>query len=138
MAQSKLLFGDYVYIVKCHDPQMVHPEGQLYFYQPVHRLVTEEYLFDRLTFVRITFWLEKVSQLLNAQHMVPPLSSELFLELDEETQSCKYYFVDHAMRGLFWLDGGRTDELDLPPVSSDDHLSEFLRNFFICIEHPFC
>jgi len=48
------------------------------------------------------------------------------LELDEETDSCKYYFVDHATRRLFWLDGGRTDELDLPMVSSDDHLKILL------------
>ena len=89
-------------------------------------MVTEAYLFERLIYVKITFWLERVFQLLAAQHMIPPLSSELFLELDEETDSCRYYFVDHATRRLFWLDGGRTDELDLPQVSSDDHLSELL------------
>jgi hypothetical protein len=104
--------------------QMVHPEGQLYFYQPAYRLVTEAFLFDHLIFVKITFWLERISQLLAAQQMTLPLSSELFLEMEEETTSCKYYFVDHATRRLFWLDGGRTDELDLPQVSSDDHLSK--------------
>jgi hypothetical protein len=103
---------------------MVHPEGQLYFYQPGLRAVTECFLFDRLIFVKITFWLERVSQLLSAQQMVVPISSELFLELEEETNSCKYYFVDHGTRRLFWLDGGRTDDLELPPVSSDDHLSQ--------------
>jgi hypothetical protein len=91
--------------------------------------VTEAYLYERLIFTKITFWLERISHLVASLHITLPLSSELFLELEEETNSCKYYFVDHAARRLFWLDGGRTDELELPPVSSDDHLSEFDRKF---------
>ena len=70
--------------------------------------------------------MHRVEQLAAAQGIQLSLSSELYLELDDSTDSCKYYILDHATRSIFWLDGGNTQELELSPVSSTDHLSKDL------------
>lgn len=47
---------------------------------------------------------------------------ELFIQL--EGSGCAYYFVDHFSRTEFWLDQFDTDEVGLPHVASEEHLSE--------------
>jgi hypothetical protein len=51
-----------------------------------------------------------------------PNTVELFLQLDEESNSCEYYFVDHASRTEFWFEPLPTNLLDLPPAVSPSHL----------------
>ena len=110
---------------------MVHPEGQLYFYDSAHRTVTDEFLHAEITLSRVNFWIDKISNYAAQQNVDLPISSELYLELDEDTVSCKYYFVDHTNRGVFWLDIGNTLFLGLPEMSSDDHKSNCTRIILI-------
>ncbi|KZT34266.1 hypothetical protein SISSUDRAFT_1131983 [Sistotremastrum suecicum HHB10207 ss-3] len=54
------------------------------------------------------------------------------LELDKNAgfQKCRYYFVDHAHRAVFWIDQTDTIKLDLPPVSSVSHLKLLLQQHY--------
>jgi len=48
--------------------------------------------------------------------------TELFLQLNGN--DCNYYFVDHGVQTLYWLDAYDTSELGILPVASPSHLSK--------------
>lgn len=47
---------------------------------------------------------------------------EFFMTLEDDDQTCAYYLVDHRLRVEFWLENVDTDDLDLPPSASEEHL----------------
>jgi hypothetical protein len=101
---------------------MVHPEGQ-----PANRVVTEAFLHNRLIFSQIQFWVNSFLQLVAQQQVQLPATCELYLQLKDEGQACEYYLIDHAIRSIFWIDDGTTEELQLPPISSEDHFRKTLK-----------
>jgi hypothetical protein len=48
---------------------------------------------------------------------------ELEQIVDHEEPSCKYYFVDHVKRAVFWLEHTNITLLHLPPLTSVSYLS---------------
>lgn len=71
---------------------------------------------------KVAHWTQVISDVLVQNHIRLPDSAELFVELDDATDSCLYYFVDHAAQTEFWIEELPTDFLDLPAVVSDSHL----------------
>ena len=53
-----------------------------------------------------------------------PATTDLFLEIDQETETCSYWFADHANRTVFWLHQVDTDVVGLPDSHSKNHLRE--------------
>lgn len=50
---------------------------------------------------------------------------ELLVDVAEDEKSCSYYFLDHELKVIFWLDERSTEEFDIPYVSGHDHLSKW-------------
>ncbi|KAI0319508.1 hypothetical protein OF83DRAFT_776627 [Amylostereum chailletii] len=78
-------------------------------------------------------------QLADARRDYPSL--DLFLKLDLQTGGCFYYFVEHATRVVFWVDGLKSEDLGLLPSISSNHLKHALEeNYWIHVEmfpvHP--
>jgi len=84
--------------------------------------VTESYLYNSVTAESICAWVIKVEERASKKGFAFTDRTELFLELDGN--DCNYYFVDHGIRTLFWLDAYHTSELGILPVVSSSHLSK--------------
>lgn len=111
----------------------VHPEGQVYFaHESSLRIVTEAYLYSPEVQEKISYWIQRINDLLLGNKISLPETVELFLELDDTTDSCLYYFVDHATRTEFWLEETPMDLLGLPLVVSDSHLQLVLEELYWC------
>jgi hypothetical protein len=48
------------------------------------------------------------------------MSAELYLQVDYIKQICRYYFVDHQKRTIFWLSEVATELVDVPRTVSLD------------------
>jgi hypothetical protein len=102
-----------------------HPEGQQYFYRDSKlRIVTEAYLYRKETMEKISHWSKIIEDLLIQRNLVISDNVELFIQFDDDTNSCAYYLIDHSSRTQFWIDPMSTDVLNLPQVESSSHLSE--------------
>ena len=102
---------------------LVHPEGKIYFHRSSGlRVVTESYLYDPVTAEKISAWVIEIEERASKKGTMFTNHTELFLQLDGN--DCNYYFVDHGVRTLFWLDTYDTSELGLLPVVSSSHLSK--------------
>jgi len=113
-----------------HWSNSIHPEGKIYFHRDSEsglRVVTESYLYNPNIKEAICAWVTKVEERALMKGFVFTNRTELFLELDGN--DCNYYFVDHDIRILFWLDAYDTSELGILPVVSPSHLSK--QNSFI-------
>ena len=100
----------------------IHPEGKIYFHRNSGlRVVTESYLYNPEIAESIFAWVIEVEKQASKKGFVFTDHTELFLQLDGD--DCKYYFVDHGVRTLFWLDAYDTSELGIMPVVSSSHLS---------------
>ena len=101
----------------------VHPEGKVYFHRNSGlRVVTESYLYNPVTAENISAWVIEVEEQASKKGFAFTDHTELFLQLDGN--DCNYYFVDHGVRTLFWLDAYDTSELGILPVVSSSHLSK--------------
>ncbi|OCH87220.1 hypothetical protein OBBRIDRAFT_796399 [Obba rivulosa] len=101
----------------------IQPEGQRYFAcDSALHVVTEANLYLPEIQDRIEYWTREVNTRLAERKIGLPESAELFLELDEYSDSCFYYLVDHAFRVIFWLEPTTTTMLYLMPSVSLSHL----------------
>jgi hypothetical protein len=114
-----------------HWSAYTHPEGQQYFYRDSKlRIVTEAYLYRSETMERISLWSKMIEDLLFQRNLVISNEIELFIQLDDDTDSCAYYLIDHSSRTGFWIDALPTDVLGLPPVMSKSHLRHVLEELY--------
>jgi hypothetical protein len=58
-----------------------------------------------------------------------PVTSDLFIEIDQKMGNCYYYFADHGHRTIFWLHNVETTPIGLPESCSKTHLREFWATF---------
>jgi len=100
---------------------IIHPEGSIYFYRNSGlRVVTGSY--NPETTENISAWVIELEERASKKGFVFTDHTELFLQLDGN--DCNYYFVDHSVRTLFWLDAYDFSELGISPVVSSLHLSK--------------
>ena len=55
-------------------------------------------------------------------------TSQLFLEIHQDSGTCNYYFADHGLRTIFWLHTIDTIGVRLPLSFSSAHLRMFLKD----------
>jgi hypothetical protein len=83
---------------------------------------------------KISFWASRVEDALRIKGVIPPATTELFLEPYEDMETCGYYFIDHTTRSESWIDQVSTEVLQLERVVSISHLSASdVTEFFLCI-----
>jgi hypothetical protein len=76
-----------------------------------------------------------IHDVISEEHITLPESSNLFLELDQDTSTCNYYFAQHDLRTVFWLHALDTSSVGLPPSFSGNHLQYALQeNYWIHAE----
>ncbi|KAH9998660.1 hypothetical protein BJV77DRAFT_704579 [Russula vinacea] len=51
-------------------------------------------------------------------------TTDLFVEVDQDSRDCGYWFADHANRTIFWLHPVVTKSVGLPDSCSKYHLRE--------------
>lgn len=109
----------------------IGPEGQRYFvFDSTIRVVTEDYLYSSDVQDKITFWINEFNNRLETSQICVPASAELFLALDDKSDSCLYYLVDYATCVEFWIEKVDTEDLDMMPAVSTSHLRLQLKEHF--------
>ncbi|EMD35463.1 hypothetical protein CERSUDRAFT_116212 [Gelatoporia subvermispora B] len=98
-------------------------EGQQYYACDTSlSIVTEADLTRPSVQKELEYWIQVVNTRLLENKISLPEGCELFLDLDEDSDSCFYYLANHVTRVLFWLEESSTDVLDLMPSVSPSHL----------------
>jgi len=100
----------------------VHPEGLIYYYHPVHHVVTDANLTDIEAHSKISRWIDEFYEVKKENAFELPNDFELLLELDREDEGVKYYLVDHDRERIFYFGEANTADVGLPDVYSEDHL----------------
>ncbi|PIL31933.1 hypothetical protein GSI_06637 [Ganoderma sinense ZZ0214-1] len=106
--------------------QAFNPEGTPYYVNESKHLVTDDPICHPDISSRITTWTEKMDILIEAEDLVLPEDYEIFITVAADNDGCKYYFVDHTTRTVFWLeeiDPGRHG-LELAQVCSITHMHQ--------------
>jgi hypothetical protein len=95
----------------------VHPEGALYFYDSVHGIYTDSNMKDEARRSSMTSCIDELLALMTSRCGLELCSGkiELVVELArggrDHHRVCRYYFVDHPNRLLFWLHEIRTERI---------------------------
>jgi hypothetical protein len=105
----------------------IHPEGKRYAYNTAEdgiSIVTEAHVTDPSVAEQLEISLAMLRDLAAKENVHLPATTDLFLEIDQDTETCSYWFADHAHRTVFWLHQVDTDAAGLPDSHSERHLSE--------------
>jgi hypothetical protein len=82
---------------------------------------------------QLNAWLSTIYNMITEKRVHLPETSHLFLEIHKGSGSCNYYFVDNAIRTVFWLH--TIDPVTLRPQRSSSHLQHALEeNYWIHVE----
>ncbi|KAG1782860.1 hypothetical protein EV702DRAFT_1058666 [Suillus placidus] len=84
----------------------VHPEGALYFHDTVRGIYTDSYMRDERRRSSMTSCIDELLALITCGLQLRSGDIELVVELTRTQNNhrvCRYYFVDHPNRLLFWL-----------------------------------
>ncbi|KAF7361080.1 hypothetical protein MSAN_01139000 [Mycena sanguinolenta] len=103
-----------------------HPDGAQYFFQEEKRVFTRANLFDPATLVFINDNVRTVNDFVCVHNVDLPPGVDLVLyeyTYSDGRKECKYYFVNHMGRRLFWMDiGDSVLRKDMPSASIGDRL----------------
>ena len=105
----------------------VHPEGKRYAHNGMEdgiSVVTEAYVTDPEVAEQLEGCLTMVRALAAKEDFRLPATTDLFLEFDQVSKNCCYWFADHAHRTIFWLHHVDTNSVGLPDSYSKSHLRE--------------
>lgn len=102
----------------------IHPEGKRYSYHTTKdgiSVVTEARVSDPGVAEQLESGLAKLRALAAEENVDLLATTDLFLEIDQDTETCSYWFADHANRTVFWLHPVDTDAVGLPDSHSKRH-----------------
>jgi len=105
----------------------IHPEGKRYAYNTAEdgiSIVTEAHVTHPSVGQQLQTCLAMLRALAAEENVHLPATTDLFLEIDPDTETCSYWFADHAHRTVFWLHPVDTDASGLPDSHSQSHLRE--------------
>ncbi|KAI0655108.1 hypothetical protein C8Q70DRAFT_924357 [Cubamyces menziesii] len=104
----------------------INPEGSPYYVNREKRFITDTPMDDEAC---LQFWMERIAAQVKEVDIDLPEDYEVFISPDATGYICRYYFVDHMICNVFWLEDIEpcTNELDLFPACSEDHLSYLLQ-----------
>ncbi|KAI0064358.1 hypothetical protein BV25DRAFT_1823342 [Artomyces pyxidatus] len=123
----------------------VHPEGKPYYHRRSGlAIVTEADMSRPAVLDLLNSWVSVVEEIAKDNQIALHSSAELYLQFEEGKGDCRYYIVDHANWSIFWLQELRGDEVGLPQVVSNVHLSQALQTEYwnhvevFCMHLPEC
>jgi hypothetical protein len=105
----------------------VHPEGKRYARNDTETgvtLVTEAHVTDPGVAEQLEDCFAMIQALASKEGVHLPETTDLFLEFDQNSRNCSYWFADHAHRTIFWLHSVDTNVAGLPDSHSKHHLRE--------------
>ena len=105
----------------------VHTEGKRYAHNNMGdgiSVVTEAHVTDPGVAEQLEGCLAIIRVLAAKQDIHFPETTELFLEIDQNSGKYSYWFADHAHRSIFWLHPVDTKTIGLPVLYSKRHLRE--------------
>jgi hypothetical protein len=116
----------------------IHPEGKRYGYNTAEdgiSIVTEAHVTDPSVAAQLDTSVAMLRALAAEENVHLPATTDLFIEIDEDTETCSYWFADHAHRTVFWLHDVDTDATGLPDTHSKRHLQYSLEeNYWAHVE----
>ncbi|KAF8257102.1 hypothetical protein EI94DRAFT_1634117, partial [Lactarius quietus] len=102
-----------------------HPEGKRYAHgkaQAGITIVTEAHVDDPGVSDLLDAWLAVICDMITEENVTIQETSHLFLEIHEASGTCNYYFADHRLCTIFWLQTIDTISVRLPDSFSSGHL----------------
>jgi hypothetical protein len=105
----------------------VHPEGKRYVHKITEdgiSVVTESHVTDPGVAEQLEDCLAMIRVLAVKKDIRLAETTDLFLEIDQNSRKCSYWFADHAHRTIFWLHRVDTKTVGLPDSYSKLHLRE--------------
>ncbi|KAH9950360.1 hypothetical protein B0H21DRAFT_723117 [Amylocystis lapponica] len=112
----------------------VNPEGAPYY---VNRsladplvVVTDVPLHIHELCDKVLLAVEQIQYVIKTSEYVLPSNCELYVHVDDATEDCGYYLIDHDCRTEFWLHDFDSDSLGLPAVASAAHLKFILQEHY--------
>jgi hypothetical protein len=115
----------------------IHPEGKRYSYHTTKdgiSVITEARVSDPGVAEQLESGVAKLRALAAEENVDLLATTDLFLEIDQDTETCSYWFADHANRTVFWLHPVDTDAVGLPDSHSKRHLRGFYTVFVLSSE----
>ncbi|KAH9998654.1 hypothetical protein BJV77DRAFT_940470 [Russula vinacea] len=116
----------------------VHTEGKRYAHNNMGdgiSVVTEAHVTDPGVAEQLEGCLAIIRVLAAKQDIHFPETTELFLEIDQNSGKYSYWFADHAHRTIFWLHPVDTNTIGLPVLYSKRHLQYALEeNYWTHVE----
>jgi len=74
---------------------------------------------------RLEEWVGVIRVLAAEKDLQLSETTDLFLEIDDNSGTCSYWFADHAHRTVFWLHPADAATVGLPKAYSNAHLRKF-------------
>ncbi|KAF8814748.1 hypothetical protein BYT27DRAFT_7205702 [Phlegmacium glaucopus] len=116
-----------------------HPEGACYFYNAEKRIFTDVDLYDSDFFQRIVLHIGIIEAFITRNHILIPEETDLVLDISldtNETYVTDYYFANHQLRTIFFLDHFSSDLLpnweEIKGISSGRHLKYEMEAQYWC------
>jgi hypothetical protein len=88
-------------------------------------VVTAEDMPSESTSNRVQDFVEMIEGMFLGSKVPLTESYELYLEFDEDELRCGYYIVDHSAQCIFWLEDVSTEDVQINPAFSLEHLREY-------------
>ncbi|KAJ6474561.1 hypothetical protein DFH09DRAFT_1343104 [Mycena vulgaris] len=110
-----------------------HPEGVLYFMHEKHRIFTDAYMYNDAVLDKMNTCISQIIIRLGDKGFFASGAEEIDVVLDlaedsDDMIKCGYYFVDHSMRSIFWMNFFDMDQLvawkRVPGIDSASYVSE--------------
>ena len=105
----------------------VHPDGKRYAHNVMTdglSVVTEAHVTDPVVAEQLDACLTMIRVLAAKEGVHLSETTDLFVEVDQDSRDCGYWFADHANRTIFWLHPVVTKSVGLPDSCSKYHLRE--------------
>ena len=102
----------------------IHSEGKRYAHNRTETglsVVTEAHVSDTTVTESLNDFITSIRALAAEKDTLLPETSDLFLEINDDANTCNYWFADHAHRTIFWLHPVDPTALGLPPAFSNSH-----------------
>ena len=113
----------------------IHSEGKRYAHNRTETglsVVTEAHVSDTTVTERLNNCINSIRALAAEKDTPLPETSDLFLDIND-TNTCNYWFVDHARRTVFWLHPVDPTVVGLPHAFSESHLRKLFCNLRLII-----
>ena len=105
----------------------IHSEGKRYAHNRTETglsVVTEAKVSDSVVTERLNHCIGSIRALASEKDIPLPETSDLFLEINDDANTCNYWFADHAHRTVFWLHPVDPTAVGLPHAFSKSHFRE--------------